>query len=110
MNSVEKKSHPSAATRSFKVTVQTLDDFEKLMSGDYIPKCVKVKKFIHFKHSSSAKKVEGVSLDMPMDLSSFMNHPRSSDTRTPSQTQMNSLATSSLVISNHNVDSLLKLK
>ena len=71
IKNVELKSHKNAATKSFKVSVETLDDFEKLVSGQYIPKCVKVRKYIYFKHKANGKVMSGRASSAP----SSMDHP-----------------------------------
>ena len=71
IKNVELKSHKNAATKSFKVSVETLDDFEKLVSGEYIPKCVKVRKYIYFKHKANGKVMSGRASSAP----SSMDHP-----------------------------------
>ena len=53
VTNVELKSKPVAKTRSFKVSVQTHDDFDKLISGDFIPKNVKIEKFIYYRTFSN---------------------------------------------------------
>ena len=53
VTNIELKSKPIAKTRSFKVSVQTHDDFDKLISGDFIPKNVKIEKFIYYKTFSN---------------------------------------------------------
>ena len=55
INSVDLISHVDAATRSFKVCVESTDDFDRLMSGDCIPRYVRVKEFIHFRRKNSDK-------------------------------------------------------
>ena len=92
IKNVELKSHKDAATKSFKVSVETLDDFEKLVSGEYIPKCAKVKKFIYFKNWASGKVMSG----QASSTASFMTHPiRANDQmqRNYMDTRGNSLAT-----------------
>ena len=49
VTNVELKSKEIAKTRSFKVSVESHADYEKLISGDYIPKNVKIERFIYYK-------------------------------------------------------------
>ena len=49
VKNVELKSKDVAKTRSFKVSVETHEDFEKLISGEFIPTNVKVSKFIYYR-------------------------------------------------------------
>ena len=55
IKSVDLISHVEAATRSFKVCVESTHDYDKLMSGDCIPRYVRVKEFIHFRRTNSDK-------------------------------------------------------
>ena len=71
VKSVELKSHKDAETRSFKVSVDTVQDFDKVMSRRFIPRYVKVKRFIHYRDSKDVKKLN---VQAPC-LTSFMNHP-----------------------------------
>ena len=59
IRSVDLKSHKDSATRSFKVSIETWDDFQKLLAGEHIPKCVKVRKYIYFKHRDSGNQFAG---------------------------------------------------
>lgn len=52
---VEMKSSPHAYTRSFKVTVASHDDYDKLHAGDLLPVGVAVKKFIYPKRRFGAQ-------------------------------------------------------
>lgn len=92
IKNVELKSHKDATTKSFKVSVETLDDFEKLVSGDHIPKCAKVRKYIYFKQRSSGK----VMLSQGSSAASFRDRPIRDDKmqRNYVDTLGNSLATS----------------
>ena len=49
VKNVERKSKEIAKTRSFKISVESHADYDKLISGDFIPKSVKVEKFIYYK-------------------------------------------------------------
>jgi hypothetical protein len=49
IKNVELKSKSIAKTRSFKVSVETQNDFDKLITGELIPRNVKVEKFIYYK-------------------------------------------------------------
>ena len=49
VKNVELKSKEVAKTRSFKVSVETHEDFEKIISGEFIPTNVKVGKFIYYR-------------------------------------------------------------
>ena len=71
VKSVELKSHKDAETRSFKVSVDTVQDFDKVMSRRFIPRYVKVKRFIHYRDSKDVKRLNA---QAPC-LTSFMNHP-----------------------------------
>ena len=71
VKSVELKSHKDAETRSFKVSVGTLQDFDMVMSRSFIPRYVKVKRFIHYRDSKDVKRLN---VQAPC-LTSFMNHP-----------------------------------
>ena len=46
VKSVDLISHRDAASRSFKVCLETVEDFDQLLSRKFIPKYVKVKIFI----------------------------------------------------------------
>ena len=46
---IEQKSSASAFYKSFKVSVNSVDDFDKMISGDHIPKYSKVRKWIHYR-------------------------------------------------------------
>ena len=48
VKSVTLKSHEEAKTNSFKVSVDTVGDFERLLSRKFIPKYVKVKEYIYY--------------------------------------------------------------
>ena len=48
IKSVVMKSHVDAKTRGFKVSLESQDDFDKLLGGEFIPKNVRVKKYIYF--------------------------------------------------------------
>ena len=48
VKSVVQKSHEDAARRSFKVSVEASDDFDKLLSCKFTPRYVKVKKYIYY--------------------------------------------------------------
>lgn len=74
VKSVELKSHKDAETRSFKLSVETLQDFDKVMSRRFIPRCVKVKRFIHYKNSKDGKRLQ----PQAPSMTSFMNHPKPS--------------------------------
>ena len=71
VKSVELKSHKDAETRSFRVSVDTVQDFDKVMSRRFIPRYVKVKRFIHYRDSKDVKRLNA---QAPC-LTSFMNHP-----------------------------------
>lgn len=71
IKSVELYSHKDAATNSFKVSVETLEDFDKLLSRDFTPRFVKVKKFIYYRDHKSDKR----SWHHTPRNSSCMNHP-----------------------------------
>ena len=70
VKSVQLKSHENAATRSFKVCVESSDDFDKLLSRKFTPRYVKVKEYIYYTRpdrrglTSSSRK------------SSYVNDPR----------------------------------
>ena len=71
VKSVELKSHKDAETRSFKVSVDTVQDFDKVMSRRFIPRYVKVKRFIHYRDSKDVKRLNV----QATRITSFMNHP-----------------------------------
>lgn len=50
IKNVELKSNENANLRSFRVSVETREDYDKLMSGVHIPMHVKFRKYIHFNH------------------------------------------------------------
>ena len=53
VKSVTLKSHDEAKSSSFKVCVDTVDDFERLLSRKFIPKYVKVKEYIYYSDTRS---------------------------------------------------------
>ena len=55
VKNIEMKSSKEAPTRSFKVSVATLDDFHKVLSGNHIPRYVKVREFYHYRQHSNAR-------------------------------------------------------
>ena len=55
VKSVILKSHEDAAIRSFKVSVETSDDFDKLLSRKFTPRHVKVKKYIYYGRSGRTR-------------------------------------------------------
>ena len=59
IKSVELKSHVNALTRSFKVSVESLEDFDKLNSGEFIPRNIRVKKYIHYSQFRRDSSVRG---------------------------------------------------
>ena len=52
VKTVEIKSHRDAPSRSFRVSVESSVDFDKLISGENIPKYVKVKEYVNFNRRS----------------------------------------------------------
>lgn len=55
VRSAERKSPEQAETLSFRVTLESMSDFDKLISGAFIPKRMKVREFIHFRRQASGK-------------------------------------------------------
>lgn len=83
IKTVELKSHKDASTKSFKVSVESFDDYELLLSGVHVPKCAKVRRYIHFKH----RDLENTMLGRASNLASFPSDPtRHND---PMQVQRN---------------------
>ena len=48
VTNVELKSRETANTRSFKVSFESQADFDKVILGEFIPRNVRIRKFIHF--------------------------------------------------------------
>ena len=49
VSKVEQKSNNEAHFKSFKVSVKSAEDFDKLLSGDHIPKYTQVRKWIYYR-------------------------------------------------------------
>ena len=69
--SVDLKSHKDAESRSFKISVGTLEDYDKILSRDFIPRYVRVREFINYKGPKGEKR----SWDHRDGKSSFMDDP-----------------------------------
>ena len=63
---VELKSNQNAECRSFKVSVESLEDFDKLLSREFTPRHVKVREYIYYKNCNVGKRSPS--------MSSFMDH------------------------------------
>ena len=72
VKSAELKSPSDAATLSFRVILEKLEDFEKLMSGEHILKRMKVREFIHFKRRNNGKNQVNNTMKKP----SYVYHPK----------------------------------
>ena len=81
VKSADLKSPDNAQTLSYRVSLETMVDFDNLMSGVYIPKRMKVREFIHFRRrlngknqvNNSTKKASYVYHSKPM-VSEFNAH------------------------------------
>ena len=87
VNNVELKSHKDATTRSFRVSVATAEDFDLLISGEYIPRYVKIKQYIHYSQKSGDK--DRVSTRKPAYV--YQSRKASSSPVTNSVTLLNNL-------------------
>ena len=54
VSKVEQKSNNEAHFKSFKVSVKSAEDFDKLLSGDHIPKYTQVRKWIYYRKNDKA--------------------------------------------------------
>ena len=72
VKSVLLKSHEDAASRSFKVCVETSDDFDKLLSRKFTPRYVKVKQYIYYARSDRTRVL---SYNRGSRKSSYGDHP-----------------------------------
>ena len=52
---IEQKSSSEARFKSFKISPQSVDDFDKLISGDHIPRYMKVREWIYYKIANKDK-------------------------------------------------------
>ena len=69
VKNVDLKSHVDSPSCSFKVSVETVEDFDKLITGEHIPRYVKIKEYIYFR--SQSKDQWNVAREKPSSL----NHP-----------------------------------
>ena len=76
-------SHSDAISNSFKISVESLDDYDLLISGKLLPKYVKVKEFVY--HSGDFKRV---------DRSSYVNDPNYNASISSSSSSNNIMNTS----------------
>ena len=58
---VKKRSNESARKRSFVLTVSSRDDFDKIMSGDYLPRDVGVRQYYRRRHKPESSNIDMVS-------------------------------------------------
>ena len=63
---VELKSNHNAECRSFKVSVESWEDYDKLLSREFMPRNVKVREFISYKNCNVSKRSPS--------MSSFIDH------------------------------------
>ena len=61
---MEIKSHRDAPSRSFRVAVESSVDFDKLISGENIPRYVKVKEYVNFNRRSRDRDQSPISKSM----------------------------------------------
>lgn len=109
VKSVDLKSHANAATRSFIVCVESSEDYDRLISGDCIPRYVRVRDFIHFRHSNSDESSWGHASSviapsrndaLPVDLS----RPRDNSGR---RRDSNNVAINNSLVSKHSMVNIL---
>ena len=58
VRAVEKLSHEYASRTSFKVTPSNKEDHDKILSGEYLPEGIAVRKFIHRRWNSDGKNLK----------------------------------------------------
>ena len=97
-------SHEDAYKRSFKVKVSTHTDYDKVMSGEFLPRGVAVKRFIYGRQKSNTSQWNATS----------MSHPHTSDKDNSNLIELNNLLKSSITsgipnkVSNHSISSLME--
>ena len=61
--------HPDARTRSFRLTVSTIADYDRIMTGEVTDKCVGVRRFIPKAQSFNKPN------DLALAVTQFLNEP-----------------------------------
>ena len=101
---VKQMSHEDAYKRSFRVKVSTHTDYDKVMSGEFLPRGVAVKRFIYGRQKSNPSQWNTTS----------MSHPHTSDKYNSNLIELKNLLKSSLPseipnkVTNHSISSLME--